>query len=285
MPAWACSFHFPRKYVKETIYLQKNEHIPRPEDIEDWLCYQSRTGDWKMQIVINYSISCTKLVVPLWRLTSNNFQYPLSFLYLHRFREKSPSLPPKKKTSSIWTSKQYVDRWFGSVRSKNIPPGKKNDVNDCLSDDFTTCLIRNPRLQTTRPCNAVRDLRPSCRRVLKERCYWQGCPWSFAETTSYAGLLRDRRRNMFVVFFDMLFFSQEQDRRHYFWCTYTKCASQLIWEICKYLRSYVLGGARFCPATIIWWGDFFMMSMPVCSKFIFAMALLRSAFARWQQFF
>lgn len=50
-----------------------------------------------MQIVINYSISCTKLVVPLWRLTSNNFQYPLSFLYLHRFREKSPSLPPKKK--------------------------------------------------------------------------------------------------------------------------------------------------------------------------------------------
>lgn len=127
--------------------------------------------------------------------------------------------------------------------------------------------------------------RPSCRRVLKERCYWQGCPWSFAETTSYAGLLRDRRRNMFVVFFDMWFFSQEQDRRHYFWCTYTKCASQLIWEICKYLRSYVLGGARFCPATIIWWGDFFMLSMPVCSKFIFAMALLRSAFARWQQFF
>ena len=44
------------------------------------------------------------------------------------------------------------------MRSKNIPPGKKHDVNDCLSDDFTTCLIRNPRLQTTRPCNAVRDL-------------------------------------------------------------------------------------------------------------------------------
>ena len=74
------------------------------------------------------------------------------------FSRKVPFAPPQKKTSSIWTSKQYVDRWFGSVRSKNIPPGIENDVNDCLSDDFTTCLIRNPRLQTTRPCNAVRDL-------------------------------------------------------------------------------------------------------------------------------
>ncbi len=142
------------------------------------------------------------------------------------------------------------------MRSKIIPPGKQ-EHNYCLSDDFNTSLFRNPHLQTTRP-GKIEGFGPSFRRVLKECCYWQGCPWSFAETTSHAGLLRDRRRDVFVI--------HEKGGRQCFWCTWNL---QTSWYG-KYANISSIRHGWSKIGRFIWW---------VCPNCIFALALLHSALA------
>lgn len=181
--------------------------------LEGWICYQKypKTKLETEKCRLSSTISCTKLVVPLWRLTSNNVQYPLSFFYLQRFRGRT--LRPPKKTSSIWTSEQYVERWFGSVQIQKYTSRTKRWCQWLPFRWFHSMFDKESSPPNHQTLQCRQRFRPSCRRVLKERCYWQGCPWSFAETTSYAGLLRGRRRNMFVVVFWHVVFSQEQDRR------------------------------------------------------------------------